>query len=496
MSSKAVKILNMTTPSQKNLVPSQLFEPLPKQQLFQYLVFCHPTAKFVWYCGGFGSGKTYIGSQTAIRLVAQAPKGRGLIARQTAVDLKATTMKTFFEVCDPRLIYKHNKSEQLITFANGHEVYYWGLDDIERLKSLEIGWFWVDEVNEVDVNSFNVLKGRLRHKAQPKRVGMVTSNSEGKNWTYKQFVKGEGVKEEYRELYYTIKAPSNENTNLPKDYLDVLESYTGDLYERYVKASFNVFEGQIFPDFNPAIHVIEPFVIPDDWTKVRSIDHGERNPTAVLWGAVSPNGNLYIYREYQQTQEFVDYHAKQVADLSGGEEYSYTLIDPSVKSVRGSSGRKVDTEWKEEMAKYEPNFNLVYANNSVEAGFARIHKYLRIDPDRVNPITDKKGSPRLFIFSSCPELIDQLEGLKWAKISHTSENDPIEKPRKRDDHLTDNLKYIVMSRPDISLMTVHTPKIEKVNLNWETIKNDKEALENLLRTKPEEVYLSIFKAQE
>jgi phage terminase large subunit len=29
---------------------------------------------------------------------------------------------------------------------NGHEIYFWGLDDIEKLKSLEIGWFWFDDI--------------------------------------------------------------------------------------------------------------------------------------------------------------------------------------------------------------------------------------------------------------------------------------------------------------------------------------------------------------
>jgi len=56
------------------------------------------------------------------------------------------------------------------------EIYTWGLDDIEKLKSLEIGVFWIDEVNEVDENTFNVLKGRRRKKAHPKRLGMHTSN--------------------------------------------------------------------------------------------------------------------------------------------------------------------------------------------------------------------------------------------------------------------------------------------------------------------------------
>jgi phage terminase large subunit len=38
-----------------------------------------------------------------------------------------------------RAIANHNKSESLITFKKGHEIYYWGLDDIEKLKSLELG---------------------------------------------------------------------------------------------------------------------------------------------------------------------------------------------------------------------------------------------------------------------------------------------------------------------------------------------------------------------
>jgi PBSX family phage terminase large subunit len=480
----------------EEIVPIQLFKPLPKQELFMYLVFCKPEAKFIWYVGGFGSGKSYIGSQAAVRLAMQAPNGRGLIARQTAVDLKATTMKTFFEVIDKRLIKKHNRSEQCITLVNGHEIYYWGLDDIEKLKSLEIGWYWIDEVNEVEENTFNVLKGRLRHKAQPKRLGMITSNSEGKNWTYKQFVKGQGVKPRYRDKYFTIKAPSNENTYLPEDYLDVLNSYTGDLYERYVRASFNVFEGQIFPDFNEAIHVIEPFIIPDHWVKARGFDHGERNPTACIWGAIAPSGNVYIYREYHKPNEFVDYHAKHVADLSQGEEYEKNVFDPAIKSVRGHSGKKIDTEWKEEMAKYEDNFSIIYGNNDRSTGFARLHKYFRIDPSRINPITKHKGSPRLFIFNTCPVLIDQLEQYKWRKISSTSEDDPKEEPRKRNDHGVDALRYLIMSRPDIELIEI--PTEDKIidarvpSLDWQTLKKDKDKLKRMIKENPTEVLLKIF----
>lgn len=435
---------------QKVGVDVQQFTPLPKQKVFIRLIEYNPKAKFVWYCGGFGSGKSYIGSQVVIRLAMRAPNGRTLVARQTLVDLKATTMKTFFEVCDKRLIRKWNKSENLVTMINGHEIYFWGLDDIEKLKSLEIGTFWIDEVNEVDELTFNVLKGRLRHKAHPKRVGLLTSNSEGKNWTYKQFVLGKGIRtQEDLEKYFVIKAPSDENTNLPQDYLDVLNSYTGDLYERYVKASWNVFEGQIFPDFDREIHVVKPFAIPDTWKRFGGIDHGERNPSTYVWIALSPQGDLYIYREYVKTGEFVDQHVKNIHELNDGEDIEGIEIDPSVKSVRGGSGRKVDTEYKEEWLKvFGERMPVHYANNDVSAGIARMHKYLRVDPSRIHPVTKKQGAPRIFWFDTCTCCIDEMEGYKWKKMSSANENDPDEAPRKKDDHTVDPTRYVVMSRPD------------------------------------------------
>jgi PBSX family phage terminase large subunit len=445
----------------------QLFEPLPKQEKFLYFIEDRPDIKFIWYCGGFGSGKSFIGSHAVIRHAMANPKGRTLIARQTMVDLKATTMKTFFEVLDPRLKLKWNKTESLLTLINGHEIYFWGLDNIEKLKSLEIGMFWIDEVNEVAELTFNVLKGRLRNKNHKKRLGILTSNSEGKNWTYKQFVLGKGVRtQEDLEKYRIIKAPSNENTYLPEDYLDVLNSYTGDLFERYVKASWNVFEGQIFPDFHREIHVIKAFAIPEEWKKIGGIDHGERNPSTFLWCAITGQGDLVFYREYKKEGEFVDKHVVNIKELNKDEELEYIEIDPSTKSVRGASGRKVDTEYKEEWLKtFGKIMPLRYANNDVSAGISRVHKYLRIDPGKKHISTKKQGAPRIYVFDTCPQLIDELEGYKWKKISTTDENDPKEAPRKKDDHLVDPMRYIVMSRPDIkqasAIKTATTEKEER-----------------------------------
>jgi PBSX family phage terminase large subunit len=457
------------------------FNPLPRQKEFMFDVLWNPEARFIWYCGGFGSGKTFIGSHVAVRLAMENPKGRGLIGRHTLVDLKATTMKTFFEVCDQRLIWKWNKSENLLTLINGHEIYFWGLDDIEKLKSLEIGWFWFDEVDEVGVEAFKVAQGRLRNKNQKKRVGFITSNSEGKNWTYKLFVKGvtgDGqLTEEELERYYLIKAPSNENIHLPADYLEILNSYKGDLYERYVKASFNVFEGQIYPDFNAAFHVVRPFAIPADWEKIRCMDWGENNPTTCMWLAIDPEGNIWLYREYVKRREYTPYHVKEIKRMSAGEKYLYTVMDPSVKGRRGRSGKNIDAEYK------EMGMPLQMGANAVNAGIARMHRYLNIDPERIHPITKQKGAPRFFVFDTCPVFLEEIETYKFKKKKNDDEN-PLEEPVKKDDHCLDAVRYGIMSRPDVSFGSVHSNSKLKPPAKPKNI--EEELLKNALRNHPDD----------
>jgi phage terminase large subunit len=49
--------------------------------------------------------------------------------------------------------------------------------------------------------------------------------------------------------------------------------------------------------WNDAIHVCEPFGIPKEWIKFRSMDWGSYHPYAVGWFAVDYDGRLYMYRE-------------------------------------------------------------------------------------------------------------------------------------------------------------------------------------------------------
>jgi len=111
------------------------------------------------------------------------PKNLGIISRSTLVDLKNTTWRTFFEVCDILGLecdvhYKIDRHENRLTFENGSEIIFTGLDDIQKIKGMEPGRFYMDEVDEVNPEVFKVMQRRLRNKYTDRRIGFITSNSE------------------------------------------------------------------------------------------------------------------------------------------------------------------------------------------------------------------------------------------------------------------------------------------------------------------------------
>lgn len=78
----------------------ETIELLPKQKKFLANCLYNEEAKFLWYIGGFGSGKSFIGCMTGIILSYMYPGNLGIISRSTLVDLKNTTQRTFFEICE------------------------------------------------------------------------------------------------------------------------------------------------------------------------------------------------------------------------------------------------------------------------------------------------------------------------------------------------------------------------------------------------------------
>lgn len=431
-----------STPVEVNLS----YQPLPKQRDFH-----GSAAKFRAFGGGFGNGKTSAGCVEALMLALEYPGSLGLIMRKTRPELRATTQRTFFEGGggDPgsgdytgipqELIRKFNKTDNELKLINGSTIYFWPLDDATKLTNINLGWFLIDQAEEIPEEMFQMLIGRLRQRHAP-RKGMVLFNPSGHDWIWRRW-----VHLEYPD-HKLIHAKTTDNPNLPPDYIETLLAYPEAWRKRFMEGSFDVFTGQIWPDFEYETHTVQPFPIPQWFEKIETIDHGRRNPTAVLWLAFDDLGNCFVIDEHYEAGQLVGHHAKAI--LKKREQAwgtpNYTVIDASAASQDPNTGRSVIDEY------WDYGISTIPSDRHVIARINRVAEWLRPDPLHPHPVTGEtrpEGWPRLYIFRNCPNLIEHVPQYRWKPQPPTQQTDPLEKPLERDDHDVDSLGYGLMTRP-------------------------------------------------
>jgi hypothetical protein len=442
----------------KDIEVSLPYNPLPKQREFH-----GSAAKYRAFGGGFGNGKTSAGCFEAFMLSMEYPGTEGLIARKTRPELKATTQAVFFKGgggdpergdwtgCPQELIQSFNKTEGKLTLINGSVIHFWPLDDPDKLTNLNLGWYMIDQAEEVAEDMFLMLNGRLRRKRSP-RKGIILFNPNGHDWIWKRF------KDLEMPNHALIHAKTSDNPNLPKDYLEQFDSYPPKWRQRFFDGSFDVFTGQIWPEFDHDIHVIPPFEIPSWFEMVEGIDHGRRNPTAVLWAAFDDVGNCFIVDEHYQEGWRVSKHADKILQRRANRwgEPNYTVIDASAAQKDPNTERSVIDEY------WDCGIYTMPSDRHKIARVNRVAEWLKLKPDWPHPISGEVawppedmdednpvdfGYPNLYIFSNCVNLIEHLPQYRWKPKSPTQEEDSKEEPLKKDDHDVDALGYILMTRP-------------------------------------------------
>lgn len=418
-------------------------EPTPKQQEFVL-----SKAKFSCFSGGYGSGKTLAGCLRAL-LLSQEPGNFGLIGRNTYVELRDTTRRTFFEICPPEY-YDESQggqwkpSENHLRLVNGSEIIFRHLDTISEaeLKSLNLGFFYIDQAEEISEAVWRVLQSRLRKTDVSNRWGFITCNPASGSWIYEKFKKPLDEGKEDPD-YHMVESSSYDNPYLPADYVpSMLKDYPEEMIKRYIEGRWDVVEDAIYPEFDKTVHIVDPFEIPKNWEKLVALDHGMVNPTGVLWGAIDFDGNIFIYDEYYNPGIVSD-HAKEIIRKTGDQEISYWLIDPStVAKTREKNGMA----WSV-LEEYEDNdLYFTPANNEKLAGINRIKEFLKLRDDRKNPRTNESPSPRLFIMRNCVNLAWEFPKYQWKKYRSMAQRNAPEQTVDNDDHLLDALRYLIMSR--------------------------------------------------
>lgn len=282
------------------------------------------------FSGSFGAGKSRVGCEKGYFLSIKYPGNKGLIIRKTFASLRITTMDTWFRhVCPKEHIKSYNQETHICELVNGSQILFLGIDDPERLGSLEVGWIFIDEAIELSEADYIMLQGRLRLSSVPfRQLFMATNPSSNQHYLYKEFFESGSLDCE------VVEANSLENPYNPVDYTRSLQTLTGRYYQRYVLGKWVGFEGLVYDQVDVQQLLCQPFEVPEGWPRYRAIDFGYTNPFVCQWWAVRPTDaedshlpGYYLYREIYLTKRTVKWHAVDIKRYSQGEYYLDTFAD-------------------------------------------------------------------------------------------------------------------------------------------------------------------------
>lgn len=416
--------------------------------------------------GGRGSGKSAGGIQEVQRKIKAGEPG--LILAPTEKHFYRSTWVQLNEwlPIDPNvtgvpttpLVEHWSKTDQMIRFTTGSIVQYGGIYDPDDWRGPNVNWVWLDEPGRIKrETAFLILLGTLRVGSDPRM--MLTTTPRGvRHWLYKYFVQREiddeviealeeaGMPSDPEQLFswHRVTTEQNKHNLAPIFYATLKMAYRGVWAEQELEGKFVSFEGLVFPEYDPKVHLIEQRELPHDWPRYWSIDFGFENPfVAQLW-ARSPDDRWYREREIYMSGRTVNQHAEKMKEINED-----LFGDPlAIKKC------VCDTDAEDQATLREHGFKTISAKKDVKAGLQAVTEHLSLDE------TEK---PRLYLMRGALVEVDRRRSARelptcteeeiveyvWPDKGESGELKR-EHPVKEHDHGMDAMRYLLFTRNDLT----------------------------------------------
>lgn len=440
-----------STKSTENLIQLAYQAKIPRDQLQRFLRFGYfPlkwALKFHAACreadtengpvdigagGARGPGKSHaIFAQLTLDDCQRVPGLKGLFLRQTGKSADESFQDLVSTVLKGKVKYQYVATKGRLIFPNGSRVILGGFeheDDIDKYVGIQYDVMALEERNQLSGDKILKLKGSLRTTKPNWRARMYSSFNPGNigHADVKQtFVEPYQKKEELRTRFFP--STYKDNPFLRPEYIEYLNSLPGALGKAWRDGNFDTFEGQYFIEWDYDKHTVQPFKIPENWKRFRAYDHGRSAPACCLWIALDYDGNVYVYRELYQKGQNVDELAGQIVSLSEGENYEYSVADPSIFANQGM----VDKFGGQTIAETFSRYGIMYipgSNRRVD-GWNLMHQYLG---------WTEYQNPKLRYFKTCKDSIRTIPTLIH------DDHKPEDLDTRGEDHAADPIRYFLV----------------------------------------------------
>lgn len=373
-------------------------------------------ARFRLLRAGRRAGKTVAAINELIRAACRRPGHYWVVGPTYPILL--TAERIFNEFLPWEIVRRQSRTERSYTLLNDSLIEFRSGHHPEHLVSVGLHGVVIDEA------------ARLKREAWEENLRATLADRHGwavfattprgtANWVYELHrTYPEAYGEEYEEFVF----PTVENTAVPGLSAEV-ELARRTLPARYFRqdfeGSFEAYAGLVYPEFDPAIHLLDEACLPTSFARVvAGVDWGYTQPAAVLVLGQTRDGAAFVVEELYEAGLLVDEagligRLRALRQRWGIQRFACDPAQPAYIEALRRAGLPTER-----------------AENDVAPGIQAVAQLLYVAPET--------GQPRLFITRTCRHTIAELRGYRWR-------SEGSEEPEKMHDHAMDALRYAVCS---------------------------------------------------
>lgn len=378
------------------------FRLTPKQAEAQAVLA--GSAKHIMLLGGSRSGKTFLLVRNVVLRALKAPNSRHGVFRYRFNSVKASIINDTFpkvmQVAFPGVSYKLDKTDWYVTFDNGAQIWFGGLDDKERAEKIlgmEFVTLYLNECSQIPLASINLVTTRLAQSveqvgehltARPlkPRIYYDENPPSKAHWSYRLFV--QKVDPETREPVINPDAyawfrinPADNSANIADDYLETLQGMSARMRRRFLDGEFaDATPGALFTDEVIERHRVRDGIVPDmvrivvavDPSGSGDVDNADNDAIGIVVAGLGTDGNAYVLEDCTVKAGPLTWgrvataaYDRHEADVVVGEiNYGGAMVNATIQAARSRTPFKQVTASRGKAVRAEP-FSSLYEQGKV-----------------------------------------------------------------------------------------------------------------------------------
>jgi len=288
----------------------------------------------------------------------------------------------------------------------GQKILFRGFDEVMKLTSITVPkgvlcFAWVEELFEIEEEKdFQTFIESIRGEVPEGYWKEVVSSFNpwvNSHWSKRYF-------DNPSDDVFTQTTTYKDNEWLDdadRKLIQDLEISDPERYRVVGLGEYGIPGGAFFEEFRKEIHVCTPFPLPDDWRRYTSTDYG-LDMLATLWFAVSPQNDVYVYKELHISNLIISEAAKECSRVNNNDSIFMRYGPPDLWNRRQETGQSAAELFQLN------GWMMAKSNNSREIGWLAVKELLKPFKSRDIYTGEEETTSKIKIFSNCKFLIDYL----------------------------------------------------------------------------------------